>query len=100
MRDAAAHLDFENAAILRDEIKRLQQTELLVADDPLARNTGIENTQQNRRKAASRRGKQSGEAKKDSGLFRKNRLDEMTVGRTEKPTAKPRGRGKTGRPGM
>ncbi len=37
MRDAAADLDFEKAARLRDEIKRLRETELAIADDPLAR---------------------------------------------------------------
>ncbi len=40
MRDAAADLEFEEAARLRDEIKRLEQMELAVADDPLARNPG------------------------------------------------------------
>ncbi|HEX4409585.1 MAG TPA: excinuclease ABC subunit UvrB [Xanthobacteraceae bacterium] len=34
MRAAAADLDFEEAARLRDEIKRLRQTELAVIDDP------------------------------------------------------------------
>ncbi len=42
MRDAAADLEFEEAARLRDEIKRLQETELLLANDPLARQTMIE----------------------------------------------------------
>jgi excinuclease ABC subunit B len=37
MRDAAANLEFEEAARLRDEIKRLRQVELAVMDDPLAR---------------------------------------------------------------
>ena len=37
MREAAANLEFETAARLRDEIKRLQETEMLIADDPLAR---------------------------------------------------------------
>ncbi|MEJ2624071.1 MAG: excinuclease ABC subunit UvrB [Pseudolabrys sp.] len=37
MREAAADLDFEEAARLRDEIKRLQQTELAVLDDPTAK---------------------------------------------------------------
>ncbi len=39
MRDAAADLEFEEAARLRDEIKRLQELELTIADDPLARLT-------------------------------------------------------------
>ncbi|WP_411037100.1 excinuclease ABC subunit UvrB [Shinella sp. BYT-45] len=37
MRDAAADLDFEAAARIRDEIKRLKAAELAVLDDPMAR---------------------------------------------------------------
>nr|WP_237351579.1 excinuclease ABC subunit UvrB [Rhizobium sp. ACO-34A] len=37
MRDAAADLDFEKAARLRDEIKRLKAVELAAMDDPLSR---------------------------------------------------------------
>jgi excinuclease ABC subunit B len=37
MRAAASDLDFETAARLRDEIKRLRQTELAVVDDPTTR---------------------------------------------------------------
>jgi excinuclease ABC subunit B len=37
MRAAAADLDFEEAARLRDEIKRLRSTELAVLDDPTAK---------------------------------------------------------------
>jgi excinuclease ABC subunit B len=36
MREAAADLDFEEAARLRDEIKRLRATELAVLDNPLS----------------------------------------------------------------
>ena len=42
MREAAANLEFEEAARLRDELKRLQETELLVGDDPMARQGEIE----------------------------------------------------------
>jgi len=42
MREAAANLEFEEAARLRDELKRLQATELAVADDPLARQSDVE----------------------------------------------------------
>lgn len=42
MRDAAADLDFEVAAKLRDEIKRLQETELAIGNDPLARQQAID----------------------------------------------------------
>ncbi len=37
MRAAAADLDFEEAARMRDEIKRLRATELAVTDDPTAK---------------------------------------------------------------
>jgi excinuclease ABC subunit B len=42
MREAAANLDFETAARLRDEIKRLQATELVLADDPLATQSDVD----------------------------------------------------------
>jgi len=42
MREAAANLEFEDAARLRDEIRRLQETELAVADDPFARQEAVE----------------------------------------------------------
>src|SRR5690606_2912149 len=56
MRDAAADLDFEEAARHRDEIKRLRETELAIMDDPLSRDAGVENTQASRRNAAKGRG--------------------------------------------
>ena len=37
MRAAASDLDFEEAARLRDELKRLRATELAVVDDPTAK---------------------------------------------------------------
>jgi excinuclease ABC subunit B len=43
MRQAAGDLEFEEAARLRDEIKRLQATELAIADDPFARQTAVDN---------------------------------------------------------
>ncbi|WP_026622134.1 excinuclease ABC subunit B [Ensifer sp. WSM1721] len=193
MRDAAADLDFETAARLRDEIKRLKAAELAVLDDPMAREEA--KSQEVRKGAASTTGSlppvgrvgegksgdtppgradhppHKGEGKtagyfakpslddmgpgtdterplfrkpdldemgrdvaipagrksSEGSLFRKNTLDEMTVGRTEKPVpaktpekpiltrAKPgvgsyedpaeekrrtgRTKGKTGRPG-
>ncbi|MEO0621699.1 MAG: excinuclease ABC subunit UvrB [Pseudomonadota bacterium] len=42
MMTAAENLEFEEAARLRDEIKRLEAVELAVADDPLARQSAIE----------------------------------------------------------
>jgi len=43
MRQAAGDLEFEEAARLRDEIKRLQVTELAIADDPYARQSAVDN---------------------------------------------------------
>ncbi|MGO9772758.1 MAG: excinuclease ABC subunit UvrB [Roseiarcus sp.] len=42
MKEAAGNLEFEEAARLRDEIKRLQTVELAIGDDPLARQAAIE----------------------------------------------------------
>jgi excinuclease ABC subunit B len=42
MREAAADLEFEEAARLRDELKRLRATELAIADDPFARQSQVD----------------------------------------------------------
>ncbi|MBY5699656.1 excinuclease ABC subunit UvrB [Rhizobium leguminosarum] len=144
MRDAAADLDFEKAARLRDEIKRLKAAELAVMDDPMAReeSKAMEGVRRNakatresllpaggpdgsrqaarprsvpdradegptpsyfsrpslddmgpgtdtttplfRKPALDEMGRDIAEPTKKT-LFRKNDLDEMTVGRTEKP---------------
>ena len=109
MRDAAADLDFERAARLRDEVKRLRDTELAISDDPLAREVELESPDSGRRKGQHNKGKARHRTVGDDGslfrkpdldemgtsgdhatpaaggMFRKNTLDEMTVGRTEKP---------------
>ncbi|MFF0918280.1 excinuclease ABC subunit UvrB [Rhizobium leguminosarum] len=133
MRDAAADLDFEKAARLRDEIKRLKAAELAVMDDPMAReeSKAMEGVRRNakatresllpagekvpgradegptpsyfakpsiddmgpgtdtttplfRKPYLDDMGRDIAEPAKKT-LFRKNDLDEMTVGRTEKP---------------
>ncbi|MBY5327188.1 excinuclease ABC subunit UvrB [Rhizobium leguminosarum] len=133
MRDAAADLDFEKAARLRDEIKRLKAAELAIMDDPMAReeSKAMEGVRRNakatresllpagekvpgradegatpsyfakpsiddmgpgtdtttplfRKPALDEMGRDIAEPTKKT-LFRKNDLDEMTVGRTEKP---------------
>jgi excinuclease ABC subunit B len=43
MREAAANLNFEEAARLRDEVKRLQAVELAIGDDPMATQRDVEN---------------------------------------------------------
>ncbi|TCU28265.1 excinuclease ABC subunit UvrB [Rhizobium laguerreae] len=133
MRDAAADLDFEKAARLRDEVKRLKAAELAIMDDPMAReeSKAMEGVRRNakatresllpagekapgkadegatpsyfakpsiddmgpgtdtttplfRKPALDEMGRDIAEPAKKT-LFRKNDLDEMTVGRTEKP---------------
>ncbi|MEJ6396999.1 excinuclease ABC subunit UvrB [Yoonia sp. 208BN28-4] len=42
MRKAAENLEFEEAARLRDEVKRLETVELTIADDPLARQQAVD----------------------------------------------------------
>jgi len=42
MRKAAENLEFEEAARLRDEVKRLEAVELTIADDPLARQEAVD----------------------------------------------------------
>jgi excinuclease ABC subunit B len=81
MREAATDLDFETAARLRDEIKRLREMELAIADDPMAKDPTLTSPQ---RGEGGPQGRMRG-AGAEPSLFRKNSLDEMTVGRTEVP---------------
>src|ERR1700730_13997949 len=72
MREAAARLNFEEAARLRDEIKRLRATELAVVDDPTAKVIAIPRAGRfGASPAASRAGKDRRNAP------RKPTLDEM-----------------------
>ncbi len=82
MREAATDLDFETAARLRDEIKRLKEMELAIADDPLAKDPTSYPSPRRGEGGPQGRMRESAEA---TTLFRKNSLDEMTVGRTEVP---------------
>ncbi len=54
MRKAAENLEFEEAARLRDEVKRLEAVELAIADDPLARQSVIEEAVENAAKVGGR----------------------------------------------
>ena len=111
MLKAAGNLEFEEAARLRDEIRRLHETELAISDDPLARQSEIEGRAgafsgesgfRPRGKAGPARRSQGEGGRGGSGeqpqgrikgpaglsirsLARKPTLDEMTVGRTEVP---------------
>jgi excinuclease ABC subunit B len=88
MRAAAADLDFEEAARLRDEIKRLRATELAVIDDPTAKAIAI-----------ARSGSPSPRTRGESP--RKPTLDEMGPGpdKESKPY-RPGPRSTSGRAGM
>ncbi len=54
MRKAAENLEFEEAARLRDEVRRLEAVELAVADDPFARQEVIEEAVEEAVKMAGR----------------------------------------------
>ncbi|MGJ8611975.1 MAG: helicase-related protein, partial [Octadecabacter sp.] len=54
MRKAAENLEFEEAARLRDEVKRLETVDLVVSDDPLARQYQVEKAVKDSEKMAGR----------------------------------------------
>ncbi len=54
MRKAAENLEFEEAARLRDEVKRLETVDLVVSDDPLARQYAVEKAVNEQQKMAGR----------------------------------------------
>jgi excinuclease ABC subunit B len=80
MRAAAADLEFEEAARLRDEVKRLRQMELAIANDPLARQSELERSV-------------------DVSRPHKPGLDEMGPHNREVPLRKPKPRSRSGKPG-
>ena len=82
MRDAAADLEFEEAARLRDEVKRLRDTELLIANDPLSTQLAVERTA----------------GRHDANRPHKPSLDDMGPG-TDLPKPLRPASSKSGRPG-
>ena len=54
MRKAAENLEFEEAARLRDEIKRLETVDLAIADDPMARQYAVDKAVNDAQKASGR----------------------------------------------
>ncbi|WP_275411513.1 excinuclease ABC subunit UvrB [Shimia biformata] len=66
MRKAAENLEFEEAARLRDEIKRLEAVDLVVSDDPMARQYAVEaaGEKAKSRSTAGRAGQRGGNVKR------------------------------------
>jgi excinuclease ABC subunit B len=95
MREAAADLDFEEAARLRDELKRLRATELAVVDDPTAKHVRVEQTRGARNPAAPAAGRRS-----EREGPRLPTLDEMGPGVESVPRKSGGPRSTNGRAGM
>ena len=79
MLKAAENLEFEEAARLRDEIKRLEAVELAVADDPLARQAAVEAEAEaavkgSGRSTAGRPGQRGGNVKRQGGNIKRRGL--------------------------
>ena len=92
MRDAAADLDFEEAARLRDEIKRLRETELAVMNNPLARlEKDMEASPRARRELRGKRKGPLPRSEREAGYFQKPSLDDMGPG---SDVARPVGTGR------
>ncbi|WP_322866341.1 excinuclease ABC subunit UvrB [Aquicoccus sp. G2-2] len=69
MRKAAENLEFEEAARLRDEVRRLEAVDLAIADDPLARQSAVEKAAEaavgsRGRSTAGRAGQRGGNVKR------------------------------------
>ncbi|MDV7142313.1 excinuclease ABC subunit UvrB [Tropicimonas sp. TH_r6] len=54
MREAAENLEFEEAARLRDEVKRLETVDLTISDDPLARQSAVDQAVESAQKSSGR----------------------------------------------
>ncbi|MGX5665872.1 excinuclease ABC subunit UvrB [Rhizobium daejeonense] len=109
MRDAAADLDFEKAARLRDEIKRLKAVELAAMDDPLSREEAQAQEKGTGKPRASRESISPLEGGEERSAQRSNRsgesIAETNTGKTEggeagaeQPRISLSGRSKTGKP--
>ena len=93
MREAAADLNFEEAARLRDEVKRLRATELAVVDDPTAKQRVVQyragayagakkygdaaNLPESASRGGSKFGKRGGASSRGASRVHKPHLDEM-----------------------
>ncbi|TIV72281.1 MAG: excinuclease ABC subunit UvrB [Mesorhizobium sp.] len=87
MRDAAANLDFEKAARIRDEIKRLREMELAISDDPLAREVESQSPASGREKGKHNKGVARHRTAEEQERFRK--LDEARAAEEAARAARP-----------
>jgi excinuclease ABC subunit B len=87
MRDAAADLDFEKAARLRDEIKRLREMELAISDDPMARDVEALSPSSGREKGKHNKGVAKHRTVEEQERFRK--LDAARAAEAEAKAARP-----------
>ncbi|MER8570913.1 excinuclease ABC subunit UvrB [Mesorhizobium sp. M1338] len=87
MRDAAANLDFEKAARIRDEIKRLREMELSISEDPLAKYADMESPVSGREKGKHNKGVAKHRTSEEQDRFRK--LDEARAAEETAKAARP-----------
>ncbi|WP_250889194.1 excinuclease ABC subunit UvrB [Mesorhizobium sp. dw_380] len=87
MRDAAANLDFEKAARIRDEIKRLREMELSISEDPLAKYADMESPVSGREKGKHNKGVAKHRTSEEQERFRK--LDEARTAEEAAKAARP-----------
>ena len=76
MREAAADLNFEEAARLRDEVKRLRATELAVVDDPTIKQRGV----------AAKAGPYAGKKKYGDAANLPAQLDKLAASKAKRAT--------------
>jgi excinuclease ABC subunit B len=87
MRDAAANLDFEKAARIRDEIKRLREMELSISEDPLAKYADMESPVSGREKGKHNKGVAKNRTAEEQERFRK--LDEARAAEDASKASRP-----------
>ncbi|MDH4988515.1 excinuclease ABC subunit UvrB [Aminobacter anthyllidis] len=87
MRSAATDLDFEKAARIRDEIKRLREMELAISDDPLAKYVDMESPASGREKGKHNKGVAKHRTVEEQERFRK--LDAARAAEEAAKAARP-----------
>ncbi len=95
MKEAAADLEFETAARLRDEVKRLRETELAISDDPLARQADVEDRAgsfKGAKKYGGERKRQAAGPREGSRRAQVPHRDRVRAGAADARAAEPRGR--------